>query len=82
MQFPMVTGGRCSKYAGNLIIQNMRISSSNASVRSPRRERDRLRVAALLDAAGSGFADRGFDGATMTEIAARAGASIGLLYGL
>jgi AcrR family transcriptional regulator len=37
-------------------------------------------VAALLDAAGSGFADRGFDGATMTEIAARAGASIGLLY--
>jgi AcrR family transcriptional regulator len=39
-------------------------------------------VAALLDAAGSGFADRGFDGATMTEIAARAGASIGLLYGL
>lgn len=58
----------------------MRISSPNASARSPRRERGRLRVAALLDAAGSGFADRGFDGATMTEIAARAGASIGSLY--
>lgn len=58
----------------------MRISSSNASARSPRRERGRLRVAALLDAAGSVFADKGFDGATMTEIAARAGASIGSLY--
>lgn len=58
----------------------MRISSPNASARSPRRERGRLRVAALLDAAGSVFADKGFDGATMTEIAARAGASIGSLY--
>jgi AcrR family transcriptional regulator len=37
-------------------------------------------VAALLDAAGSVFAEKGFDGATMTEIAARAGASIGSLY--
>lgn len=58
----------------------MRISSPNASARSPRRERGRLRVAALLDAAGSVFANKGFDGATMTEIAARAGASIGSLY--
>jgi AcrR family transcriptional regulator len=33
-----------------------------------------------MEAAGSVFADKGFDGATMTEIAARAGASIGSLY--
>jgi AcrR family transcriptional regulator len=61
-------------------MNNMRKPSSNASARTPRRERGRLRVAALLDAAGAVFADKGFDGATMTEIAARAGASIGSLY--
>jgi len=58
----------------------MRKPSSNAIARSPRRERGRLRVAALLDAAGAVFADKGFDGATMTEIAARADAAIGSLY--
>ena len=61
-------------------MDNMRTSSSNARARTPRRERGRLRVAALLDAAGAVFAEKGFGGATMTEIAARAGASIGSLY--
>jgi len=37
-------------------------------------------VAALLEGAVAVFADKGFDGATMTEIAARAGAAIGSLY--
>jgi AcrR family transcriptional regulator len=37
-------------------------------------------VAALLEAAAAVFAEKGFDNATMTEIAARAGASIGSLY--
>ncbi|MGG1947201.1 helix-turn-helix domain-containing protein [Trinickia sp. NRRL B-1857] len=37
-------------------------------------------MAALLDAAGAEFAEKGFDAATMTAIAARAGASIGSLY--
>jgi len=58
----------------------MRISSSNASARPPQRERGRLRVAALLDAGRAVFAAKGFDGATMTGIAAQAGASIGSLY--
>lgn len=58
----------------------MNTASPKASVRMPRRERGRLRAAALLDAAGAVFADKGYDGATMTEIAARAGASIGSLY--
>ncbi|GAB7128960.1 TetR/AcrR family transcriptional regulator [Silvimonas sp. JCM 19000] len=49
-------------------------------VRQPQREKGRLRVAALLDAAQQVFAQDGFDAATMTEIAARAGASIGSLY--
>ncbi|GGF38558.1 hypothetical protein GCM10011611_51160 [Aliidongia dinghuensis] len=49
-------------------------------MREPQRERGRARVAALLAAAGTVFADKGFDAATMTEIARRAGASIGSLY--
>lgn len=56
------------------------MSSQNATVRQPQREKGRLRVAALLDAAQQVFAEDGFDAATMTAIAARAGASIGSLY--
>ena len=48
--------------------------------RAPQRHRGRLRVAALLRAAASAFAEKGFDAATMTEIAGSAGASIGSLY--
>jgi AcrR family transcriptional regulator len=60
----------------------MRTASQNASagVRQPRRARGRQRVAELLEAAAAVFAEKGFDNATMTEIAARAGASIGSLY--
>jgi len=60
----------------------MRTSSQIASSqpRAPQRERGRVRVAALLTAAGEAFAERGYDATTMTEIAARAGASIGSLY--
>lgn len=48
--------------------------------RQPKRERGRQRVEALLDAAALVFLERGMEAATMTEIAARAGASIGSLY--
>jgi AcrR family transcriptional regulator len=48
--------------------------------REPKRERGKQRVAALLDAAAAVFAEKGYDGATMTEIAERAGAAIGSLY--
>lgn len=50
------------------------------SARLPQRRRGKERVAALLAAAADCFVDKGFDGTTMTEIAARAGASIGSLY--
>ncbi len=50
------------------------------AARQPQRERGRERVAALLDAAVQVFEEKGFDAATMTEIAARARASIGSLY--
>src|ERR1700739_2986796 len=49
-------------------------------VRAPRRARGQLRVEALLAAAAEVFAAKGFDAATMTEIAAQSESSIGSLY--
>jgi len=51
-----------------------------ATARAPRRARGLLRVDALLAAAAEVFAAKGFDAATMTEIAAQSGSSIGSLY--
>jgi len=48
--------------------------------KTPQRRRGKERVAALLAAAVDIFAEKGFEAATMTEIAAKAGASIGSLY--
>jgi len=42
--------------------------------------RGKRRVEALLDAAAWAFGEKGYDGATMTEIAARADTAIGSLY--
>lgn len=46
----------------------------------PKRERGRRRVAAIIDAAATVFAEKGYDAATMTEIAARSSTAIGSLY--
>jgi AcrR family transcriptional regulator len=57
--------------------------SSDAEVhraRPPKRARGKQRVAALLQAAAAVFSEKGYEAATMTEIAARAGAPIGSLY--
>src|SRR3984957_7466921 len=57
--------------------------SSDAEIpraRPPKRARGKQRVAALLQAAAAVFAEKGYEAATMTEIAARAGAPIGSLY--
>ena len=48
--------------------------------KEPKRERGKLRVAALLDAGAALFVEKGYDATTMTEIASRAGAAIGSLY--
>jgi AcrR family transcriptional regulator len=50
------------------------------AARAPRRARGQLRVEALLAAAAEVFAAKGFDAATMTEIAAQSDSSIGSLY--
>src|ERR1700678_4190981 len=51
-----------------------------AAARAPKRQRGKQRVAELLGAAAAVFAKKGYEAATMTEIAARAGAPIGSLY--
>jgi AcrR family transcriptional regulator len=58
----------------------MTSQKSNGHIRQPQRQRGHERVASLLDAAAACFVEKGYDAATMTEIAARAGASIGSLY--
>lgn len=51
-----------------------------ATAKEPKRKRGIARVAKLLDAGAAVFAEQGYKAATMTEIAARAGAPIGSLY--
>jgi AcrR family transcriptional regulator len=55
------------------------MSTTKAGV-VPTRQRGHERVAAILDAAAAVFAEKGFDAATMTEIAAAARTAIGSLY--
>jgi AcrR family transcriptional regulator len=56
-------------------------SEAKAAVpRAPKRERGKQRVAELLAAGAAVFAEKDYEAATMTEIAARAGAPIGSLY--
>jgi AcrR family transcriptional regulator len=58
----------------------MSSQTENVMARAPKRARGKQRVAQLLQAAAAVFAAKGFEAATMTEIAARAGAPIGSLY--
>jgi AcrR family transcriptional regulator len=56
------------------------LSSQNRKPLQPQREVGRRRVADLMEAAAAVIQERGFEAATMTEIAARADAKIGSLY--
>lgn len=58
---------------------SMASDSSNLR-RAPQLERGERRVAQLLRTAAEVLAEVGYDAATMTEIASRAGASIGTVY--
>lgn len=55
------------------------MSSADAAV-EPKRERGRVRVEAILDAAATLFSERGFAATTMTDVAARSHTAIGSLY--
>jgi AcrR family transcriptional regulator len=56
------------------------LSRRNRAPLEPQRDVGRQRVAGLLQAAGAVFQERGFEAATMAEIAARADANINSLY--
>ncbi|GBQ08214.1 TetR/AcrR family transcriptional regulator [Acetobacter cerevisiae] len=56
------------------------MSSHSRAPLTPRRANGRQRVAELLQAAASVIQERGFEAATMAEIAAKADAKIGSLY--
>src|ERR1700749_2024415 len=58
----------------------MSSETKTAVARAPKRLRGQQRVAELLQAGMAVFAEKGYEAATMTEIAARAGAPIGSLY--
>jgi len=58
----------------------MSSETKTAVARAPKRLRGQQRVAELLEAGMAVFAEKGYEAATMTEIAARAGAPIGSLY--
>jgi AcrR family transcriptional regulator len=58
----------------------MSSQAGTAAAVQPKRQRGKQRVQELLAAGGAVFAEKGYDAATMTEIAARAGAPIGSLY--
>jgi AcrR family transcriptional regulator len=50
------------------------------AVHTPQRANGKLRVAAILEAAAAVIAEKGYEGATMAEIAARSSTKIGSLY--
>jgi AcrR family transcriptional regulator len=50
------------------------------AVQKPQRANGKQRVAAILEAAALVFAEKGYEGATMAEIAARSDTKIGSLY--
>jgi AcrR family transcriptional regulator len=58
----------------------MSSQKSIGNARAPQRQRGRERVTSLLDAATACFVEKGYEAATMTEIATRAGSAIGSLY--
>ena len=76
--------GLREKHEGILTMQNMSAPSTKSSeepkTRVPKRQRGHERVAVLLEAAARVFSEKGYDAATMTEIAAEANSSIGSLY--
>ena len=50
------------------------------AVQPPQRANGKLRVAAILEAAAAVISEKGYDAATMAEIATRSGTKIGSLY--
>jgi AcrR family transcriptional regulator len=56
------------------------MSMSPSGAVQPKRKRGHLRVAAIMEAGAQVFSEKGFDAATMSEIATRSGTATGSLY--
>ncbi len=56
------------------------VPKKERGVQAPQRSNGKLRVAAILEAAGAVIDEKGYEGATMAEIAERSGTKIGSLY--
>ena len=54
--------------------------SASTVAKSPRTDRGRRTLRAILDAAGAEFGERGFQGASISRITARAGVALGSFY--
>src|ERR1700728_2894379 len=54
--------------------------NENPQAKAPQRRNGKLRVAAILAAGAAVIAEKGYDAATMAEIAARSNTQIGSLY--
>jgi AcrR family transcriptional regulator len=55
-------------------------TTRSTAAREPKRQRGHLRVAAIMAAGVEIFTEKGYDAATMTEIATRSGTAIASLY--
>jgi AcrR family transcriptional regulator len=55
-------------------------SKKSRPIQAPQRANGKLRVAAILEAAAAVIGEKGYEGATMAEIASRSGTKIGSLY--
>ena len=55
-------------------------SKKTRLIQAPQRANGKLRVAAILEAAAAVIGEKGYEAATMAEIAARSGTKIGSLY--
>lgn len=64
---------------GGPAVASDRVAGARSAV-APKRARGRLRVEAILAASAAVFAERGYEAATMTEIAQRSDTAIGSLY--
>lgn len=58
----------------------MSSADTSRSMKAPQRANGRARVAAILAAAEDVFAEKGYESATMAEVAIRSGTKIGSLY--
>jgi hypothetical protein len=63
-----------------LFRSGMSSPKESRSVQAPLRANGKLRVAAILEAAAAVIGEKGYEGATMAEIAARSATKIGSLY--